>query len=62
MDSRRGELLESVEHVGWRADLIGAELGVIAFIFEGRPNVLADATGVLRGGNTVVFLRFSNQR
>jgi glutamate-5-semialdehyde dehydrogenase len=55
MDSRRGELLESVEHDGWRADLIGAELGVIAFIFEGRPNVLADATGVLRGGNTVVF-------
>jgi len=27
----------------------------VAFVFEGRPNVLADATGVLRGGNTVVF-------
>ena len=37
---------------GWRADLVGSELGVIAFVFEGRPNVLADATGVLRGGNT----------
>mgnify|MGYP003348862990 FL=1 len=24
-------------------------------MFEGRPNVFADATGVLRGGNTVVF-------
>jgi len=55
MGSRRGQLLESVEHDGWRADLLGAELGVIGFVFEGRPNVLADATGVLRGGNTVVF-------
>ncbi|MBW2267305.1 MAG: aldehyde dehydrogenase family protein [Deltaproteobacteria bacterium] len=53
--SRRGQLIERVDHDGWRAELVGAELGVIAFIFEGRPNVLADATGVLRGGNTVVF-------
>jgi len=55
MPSRRGQLIERVEHDGWRADLVGSELGVIAFVFEGRPNVLADATGVLRGGNTVVF-------
>ena len=53
--SRRGQIIESVEHDGWRADLVGSELGVVAFVFEGRPNVLADATGVLRGGNTVVF-------
>jgi glutamate-5-semialdehyde dehydrogenase len=53
--SRRGRTLQKIEHEGWRTELIGAELGVIAFIFEGRPNVLADATGVLRGGNTVVF-------
>jgi glutamate-5-semialdehyde dehydrogenase len=53
--SKRGQVLERVEHDGWVAELIGAELGVIAFVFEGRPNVLADATGVLRGGNTVVF-------
>ena len=32
-----------------------APLGVVGFVFEGRPNVFADATGVLRGGNTVVF-------
>jgi glutamate-5-semialdehyde dehydrogenase len=37
------------------AKLVGAELGIVGFVFEGRPNVLADATGVLRGGNTVVF-------
>ncbi|MEE2673573.1 MAG: aldehyde dehydrogenase family protein [Myxococcota bacterium] len=53
--SRRGQVLERIEHEGWRAELLGSELGVVAFIFEGRPNVLADATGVLRGGNTVVF-------
>lgn len=53
--SRRGQVLETVTHDGWKAELVGAELGVIAFIFEGRPNVVADATGVLRGGNTVVL-------
>jgi glutamate-5-semialdehyde dehydrogenase len=53
--SRRGQVVETVEHDGWKVDLVGAELGVVGFVFEGRPNVLADATGVLRGGNTVVF-------
>ena len=53
--SRRGAVVETIEHEGWSIDLVGAELGVVAFVFEGRPNVLADATGVLRGGNTVVF-------
>lgn len=53
--SRRGAVLETVTHEGWTLDLLGAELGVVGFVFEGRPNVLADATGVLRGGNTVVF-------
>lgn len=53
--SRRNQVIESVQHEGWRAELVGAALGVVAFIFEGRPNVLADATGVLRGGNAVVF-------
>ncbi|GIW40916.1 MAG: hypothetical protein KatS3mg076_1493 [Candidatus Binatia bacterium] len=53
--SRRGQLFERVEHPGWSVELLGAELGVVGFVFEGRPNVVADATGVLRGGNTVVF-------
>lgn len=53
--SRRGAVLETVQHTGWSVDLVGAALGVVGFVFEGRPNVLADATGVLRGGNTVVF-------
>lgn len=55
MESQRGRVLEIVDHEGWQAQLVASELGVVAFVFEGRPNVLADATGVLRGGNTVVF-------
>jgi glutamate-5-semialdehyde dehydrogenase len=54
-DSVRGRVLEHIDHGSWSAELVGAELGVVAFVFEGRPNVVADATGVLRGGNTVVF-------
>ena len=53
--SRRGALLETIRHEGFRIEMVGAALGVVAFVFEGRPNVLADACGVLRGGNTVVF-------
>lgn len=53
--SRRGQLLQTVVHEGWQVELLAAELGVVGFVFEGRPNVLVDATGVLRGGNTVVF-------
>ncbi len=51
----RGSVTETVAHDGWRVDQIKAGLGVVGFVFEGRPNVFADATGVLRGGNTVVF-------
>ena len=53
--SGRGALVESIEHEGWRVEQRRDALGVIGFVFEGRPNVFADATGVLRGGNTVVF-------
>lgn len=55
MPSRRGAVLETVRQPGFRVELVGAALGVVAFVFEGRPNVLADACGVLRGGNTMVF-------
>lgn len=43
------------DHEGWSVEEVRAPLGVIGFVFEGRPNVFADATGVLRGGNSVVF-------
>jgi glutamate-5-semialdehyde dehydrogenase len=51
----RDTLLECVEHDGWTVEQRRAPLGVVGFVFEGRPNVFADATGVLRSGNTVVF-------
>lgn len=44
-----------VEHDGWSVRTVSAPLGVIAFVFEGRPNVLADAAGVLASGNTAVL-------
>lgn len=51
----RGQVMESVTHDGWRVDQVRDRLGVVGFVFEGRPNVFADACGVLRSGNTVVF-------
>jgi len=51
----RGRVIETVAHEGWRVEQTLAPLGVVGFVFEGRPNVFADATGVLRTGNTVVF-------
>ena len=51
----RGRVLERIDHPGWRLEQVAAPLGVVGFVFEGRPNVFADATGVLRTGNTVVF-------
>ena len=53
--SGRGKIIEKAPHDGWEAQLIRSGLGVVGFVFEGRPNVFADATGVLRSGNTVVF-------
>jgi glutamate-5-semialdehyde dehydrogenase len=52
---RRHQLLSTVHHDGWSVSSLRAPLGVVGFVFEGRPNVFADATGVLRTGNTAVF-------
>lgn len=51
----RGRTLERVVHAGLTIEQQGAPLGVVGFVFEGRPNVLADAVGVLRDGNTAVL-------
>ena len=53
--SRRERLVDQMAHEGWSVEQVTAPLGVVGFVFEGRPNVFADATGVLRTGNTVVF-------
>ena len=55
MPALRGKVLATLEHPGWKVEQVADGLGVVAFIFEGRPNVFADATGVLRGGNTAVM-------
>jgi len=51
----RSRLLERLDHPGWSVEQAAAPLGLVGFVFEGRPNVFADAAGVLRTGNTVVF-------
>lgn len=51
----RDSVASRTEHVGWSVEERVAPLGVLGFVFEGRPNVFADATGVLKGGNAVVF-------
>ena len=53
--SSRGRVLERVTRPGFTVEQSTAPLGVVGFVFEGRPNVFADACGVLRGGNAAVF-------
>ncbi|MGA9278582.1 aldehyde dehydrogenase family protein, partial [Ilumatobacter sp.] len=53
--SGRDTVVDTVDHDGWSLEARSAPLGVVAFVFEGRPNVFADACGVLRSGNSVVF-------
>ena len=52
---QRLERTDVVVHDGWHVESWRAPLGVVGFVFEGRPNVFADAMGVLKSGNTVVF-------
>ena len=51
----RDSVVKTVNHEGWQVDQLTAGLGVVGFVFEGRPNVFADACGVMRSGNSVVF-------
>ncbi len=51
----RDSVIETIEHDGWQVQQRVAGLGVVGFVFEGRPNVFADACGVIRSGNAVVF-------
>ncbi|HEV2362779.1 MAG TPA: aldehyde dehydrogenase family protein [Caulobacteraceae bacterium] len=51
----RGRTLERSARDGFSIEQVSAALGVVGFVFEGRPNVVADAAGVLRGGNAAVL-------
>ncbi len=55
IDTRRNQRVAVTQHAQWTVEQWRDPLGVVGFVFEGRPNVFADATGVLRTGNTVVF-------
>ncbi len=55
IETRRSQHVGEVRHAEWTVQQWRDPLGVVGFVFEGRPNVFADATGVLRTGNTVVF-------
>ncbi|MEO8902326.1 MAG: aldehyde dehydrogenase family protein [Polyangiaceae bacterium] len=52
---RVGEVLERRQGEGYVIERRRAPLGVVAFVFEGRPNVFADAAGVVRNRNAAVF-------
>ena len=52
---RVGEVIEKRQGDGYVIERRRAPLGVVAFVFEGRPNVFADAAGVLRNRNAAVF-------
>ena len=51
----RERVLARIAHAGWSVEQVSAPLGVVGFVFEGRPNVFADAAGVVRSGNTAVL-------
>jgi glutamate-5-semialdehyde dehydrogenase len=53
--SLRGRVVETIRHEGWQVEQVLSGYGVVGFVFEGRPNVFADATGVLRSGNSTVL-------
>lgn len=55
IETRRSQQISTMQHSRWAVEQWRDPLGVVGFVFEGRPNVFADATGVLRTGNTVVF-------
>ena len=47
--------VETIDHGDWNVQVKTAPLGVIGFVFEGRPNVFADSAGVLATGNSAVL-------
>lgn len=55
IETLRSQQVAVTQHAQWTVEQWRDPLGVVGFVFEGRPNVFADATGVLRTGNTVVF-------
>ena len=55
IQSGRNDIEQQLEHERWTVTVRRSPLGVVGFVFEGRPNVFADAAGVLRSGNSAVL-------
>ena len=53
--SRVGQVLERRQREGFVIERRAAPLGVVGFVFEGRPNVFADGAGVVRNRNAAVM-------
>lgn len=53
--SRVGEVVERRDVAGMSFERRRAPLGVVGFVFEGRPNVFADGAGVVRNRNAAVM-------
>jgi glutamate-5-semialdehyde dehydrogenase len=53
--TRVGEVIEKRQGTDYVIERRRAPLGVVAFVFEGRPNVFADAAGVVKNRNAAVF-------
>jgi glutamate-5-semialdehyde dehydrogenase len=53
--SRVGAVLERRRGDDFVIERRAAPLGVVVFVFEGRPNVFADGAGVVRNGNAAVM-------
>src|SRR6201999_2509206 len=52
---RGGSVLEERRGEGFVIQRRAAPLGVVAFVFEGRPNVFADGAGGVRNGKCAVM-------
>lgn len=53
--SQPDEPIAEIDHVSWSIEARRAPVGVMGFVFEGRPNVLIDGCGVVASGNTAVM-------
>jgi glutamate-5-semialdehyde dehydrogenase len=53
--TRVGEVIERRQGPDYVIERRRAPLGIVAFVFEGRPNVFADAAGVVKNRNAAVF-------
>src|SRR4029078_2474679 len=51
-DLRRDQPQARLDHDGWSVELRRAPVGVVGFVFEGRPNGFAHARGGVRTGHT----------